>query len=57
MRKDWIDCDTSEVVVDRLMWHPGSPFDPPGYYVFLKFKGRCIAQFLDYQKTKPEELE
>lgn len=49
-----VECDPKDVNVERLIWHPGTPYDPPGYYAIIKFKGSINHVFV-HRGDKPEE--
>lgn len=52
---DFLELDTREAEVTRLVWVPGSPYDPPGYYAIIKFNGTSHYVFLEMAEDPREE--
>lgn len=50
----YIICDNKQVEVSKLIWCEGTPFDPSGYYMIVKFKRRNYMVFLT-EGGKPNE--
>lgn len=52
-----MDLDPKSVRIDRLIWHPGTPYDPPGYYMIVTFQGNVLHLFLAHGDKPVEDKD